>query len=305
MKIGLIDLDNSIKFPNLALMKISAFYKNKNINVEWYQPLFGGEYDIVYISKIFSWSSEYPYPINVKKIIKGGIAYGPDNKLPDEIEHTYPDYSLYSIKNQAYGFLTRGCPRQCKFCNVALQQGTQSKKVANLNEFWNGEKEIILLDPNILAATEWKELFQQLIDSKAYVEFSQGLDIRLMTEEKIKYLNKVKLKMLHFAWDNYEMETYKKLKKYRKKLNFTTRQLGVYVLVNFNTTFSEDLDRIYKLRELGYSPYIMRYLGPEAKEKIKKGSLYNKLARWCNNKTAWNSSNTFEEYLLKTNKGKK
>lgn len=299
MKIGLIDLDQSKKFPNLALMKISAYHKNKGDRVEWYQSLFGGEYDIVYISKVFSWSLEYVYPIKAKKIIRGGIAYGPDNKLPDEIEHTYPDYSLYSFaKNKAYGFLTRGCPRACEFCNVSQQQGRISKKVADLSEFWKNQKEIILLDPNILACKDWKNLFQQLIDSKAYIEFSQGLDIRLMTKEKAEYLNKIKLKMLHFAWDNYEMETYKKLKEFRKYFNFQNRQLGVYVLVNFNTTLDQDLERIYKLRDAGYTPYVMRYKSPDTKNKsLDKGNIYNKLARWVNRKHFFNKFKTFEEYL--------
>lgn len=145
------------------------------------------------------------------------------------------------------------------------------------NRYRNFETDCIEQDKelqNFLKGKGHRLIFDDFLNfntSKAYVEFSQGLDIRLMTEEKIKYLNKIKLKMLHFAWDNYEMKTYEKLKKYRNNLNFTTRQLGVYVLVNFNTSFTEDLDRVYKLRELGYSPYIMRYLGPEAKEKIKKG----------------------------------
>lgn len=281
-------------------MKISAYYKSKGNEVGWYEPLNTG-YDIVYVSKVFTWSKEYPYSINSKKIIKGGIAYGTDNRLPDEIEHTYPDYSLYSFtKNKAYGFLTRGCPRACEFCNVSQQQGRISKKVADLSEFWKNQKEIILLDPNILACKDWKNLFQQLIDSKAYIEFSQGLDIRLMTREKSEYLNKIKLKMLHFAWDNYEMETYKKLKEFRKYFNFQNRQLGVYVLVNFNTILEEDLERIYKLRDVGYTPYIMRYKDYNCKNvKLEKGNIYNKLARWVNRKHFFNRFKTFEEYLKK------
>lgn len=301
MKIGLIDLDNSGKFPNIALMKISGYYKGNGHKVEWYQPLFNEGYDIVYVSKVFSWSKDYQYPINSKKIIYGGVAYGYDNKLPDEIEHHYPDYSIYSFaKNTAYGFLTRGCPRGCEFCNVQAQQGKTSRKVADLKEFWKGQKKIVLLDPNILASREWKELFQQLIDSKAKIEFSQGLDIRLMTEEKAKMLNQIKVKMLHFAWDQYEMETFKKLTEFRRYFKFDDRKLGVYMLVNFNTTLEQDLERIYKLRNLGYTPYVMRFKDYNCKNlKLNKNNIYNKLARWTNNKTAWFSSNTFEEYLKK------
>lgn len=301
MKIGLIDLDNLgtiPSFPNLALMKISFFYKKKGDIVEWYQPLFGTGYDIVYVSKIFTWTKDYPYIIQAKKVIYGGVGFDLDNKLDSEIEHSFPDYSLYNIKNKAYGFLTRGCPRNCSFCNVTQQQGNKSKKVADLKEFWNGENEITLLDPNILAAPEWKELFGQLYESNAWIEFSQGLDIRLINKEKIEHLNKLKLKMLHFAWDNYEMETYKKLKKYRQYFKFEDRQLGVYVLVNYNTTLEEDLERVYKLREAGYTPYIMRFKGRDCRDKkLEKGNIYNKLARWVNRKHFFNKFKTFEEYL--------
>lgn len=293
MKIGLIDLDNTGKFPNLALMKISGFHKSKGNSVEWYQPLFGGEYDKVYVSKVFDWSPEYPYIINSKEIIKGGCGYHLENNLPIEIENSFPDYKLYDyVKNTAYGFLTRGCPRGCSFCNVGEYQGKTSKKVSDLKNFWNGQKEIKLLDPNILACKDWKELFQQLIDSKARIDFTQGLDIRLLTKEKVEYLNKLKIKMIHFAWDQMCEKTLEKLIEFREQLNFTERQLRVYVLVNYNTTLEQDLERIYKLRELGYDPYVMRY----DKHLLKRGSVYNSLARWVNSKFIWRSIKKFEDY---------
>lgn len=296
MKIGLIDLDNTGTFPNLALMKISAYHKNKGDFVEWYQPLFGGEYDKVYVSKVFTWSNEYPYHINSKEVVYGGCGYNLENKLPEEIEHTFPDYSLYDyVKNTAYGFLTRGCPRGCNFCNVGEHQGKIARKVADLKEFWNGQKIIKLMDPNILACKDWKELFQQLIDSKAEIDFTQGLDIRLLTEEKIEYLNKLKIKFIHFAWDQMNKKTLECLEKFRPLFKFDERRLKVYVLVNFDTTIEEDLERIYKLRNLGYDPYIMRF----NKHLMKTGNIYNKLARWVNNKMLWRTNETFEEYLNK------
>lgn len=300
MRIGLIDLDNTGTFPNLALMKISAYYKSIDVIVEWYNK--NNFYEKVYISKVFSWSEEYKEAINAKEIIKGGCGYTLDNKLPEEIENMFPDYTLYEyVKNTAYGFLTRGCPRDCNFCNVGRQQGKVSKKVSNLSDFWKKQKEIKLLDPNILASKDWKELLQQLIDSKAYIDFSQGLDIRLITDEKVEYINKLKVKMIHFAWDNYEMETYEKLKEFRKKFKFSGRKLRVYVLVNFNTTLEEDLDRIYKLRKLDYDPYVMRY----NKDKIARGNIYNKLARWVNNKLVWRSCENFSEYDRRRENGAK
>lgn len=297
MKIGLIDLDDTGKFPNLALMKVSNFHKQKGHWVEWHKE--GEKYDLVYISKVFSWSREPNFSIDAKKVIRGGVAYGYDNKLADEIEHYYPDYFLYNYTSDtAYGFLTRGCPRQCAFCNVSKQQGIISKKVADLKEFWNGQREIKLLDPNILACKDWKELFQQLINSKAWIDFTQGLDVRLLTKEMAGYLNKMKIKQIHFAWDQMDDTVYSKLKEARNWLKYDSRKLRVYVLVNYNTTLQQDLERVNKLRQLGYSPYIMRYKAPDCQEvRLERGNVYNKLARWCNNMMLWRANETFKIYL--------
>lgn len=209
MNIGLIDVDGH-NFPNLALMKISAWHKAQGDEVEWF---FGfSEYDKVYMSKVFTFTEDFHQCINAKEVIKGGTGYGLENKLSQEIENMYPDYSLYRINDVAYGFLTRGCPRGCDFCIVKDKEGQCSKKVADLKSFWSGQKEIKLLDPNLMACKDWKELLCQLIDSKAWIDFTQGIDIRLMTKEKVEMINKLKVKMLHFAWDNYEFNTYEKLK---------------------------------------------------------------------------------------------
>ncbi|HBG0376258.1 TPA: radical SAM protein [Clostridioides difficile] len=287
MKIGLIDVD-SHNFPNLALMKISAYHKKLGDKVEFVN--FFEEYDKVYKTKVFTFSDDDYTVINAKEVIKGGTGYDLQNKLPSQIEFMYPDYDLYDIKNVAYGYLTRGCPRKCSFCIVSEKEGSKSYKVANLNQFWKGQKEIKLLDPNILACSKWEELLKQLIDSKAWVDFTQGLDIRLMTEKKAEMINRIKIKRIHFAWDNYEFNTYDKLKEFRGKLNFKKQKLGVYVLTNFNTTFEQDLERIYKLKELEYDPYVMIF------EKWKCHHEYRRLQRWVNNKIIFRSVDKFEDY---------
>lgn len=307
MKVGLIDVDGH-NFPNLALMKLSAWHKKQGDVVEWYDPMFSEEMDIVYMSKVFSFSLDYEYFIRAKKIIKGGSGYciktingkeyydkTKDSNLPYEIEHIYPDYSLYQIKNTAYGYLSRGCPRGCGFCHVEAKEGRRAQKCANLREFWDGQKNIVLLDPNITASRDWRDLFQQLIDSKSYVDFSQGLDIRLMTTEKMEMLKKMKIKQVHFAWDKYEDKKMimPKFEKFKQITGWHYSKMGVYVLCNFDTTFEQDLDRIYILRDLGYSPYVMLY----NKENIPKGNKYRKLQRWVNNRVIFNVTNTFEDYL--------
>lgn len=147
MKVGLIDVDGH-NFPNLPLMKISAYHKAAGDSVEWYEPLFSGHTDRVYMSKVFTFTPDYEYCIDADEIIKGGTGYSyPDGgqQLPDEIEHIYPDYTIYydripETRHTAYGFLTRGCPRGCDFCIVEKKEGRTARKVADLSEFWNGQK---------------------------------------------------------------------------------------------------------------------------------------------------------------------
>jgi hypothetical protein len=290
MKIGLLDVDGH-NFPNLALMKISAWHKEQGDSVNWW---IGFEhYDRVYMSKVFTFTDDVDTCIQADEIIKGGTGYDLQNKLPDEIETMFPDYSIYGITDTAYGYLTRGCPRNCPFCIVGKKEGLKTVQVAELSNFWNGQKEIKLLDPNITAFKDCDRLFQVLIDSKAWVDFTQGIDIRFMTEKRAEMLNIMKIKMIHFAWDNYEFSTYDKLKKFRPLLKYDSRKLRVYVLTNFNTTIEQDLERIYKLRELDYDPYVMIY------EKWKAPKRTKEMQRWVNNKIIWRTCDRFENYSRK------
>lgn len=293
MKIGLIDVDGH-NFPNLALMKISAYHKAKGDDVEWCVPIFN--YDIVYQSKVFdeTYSKDITFTPLAEKIIKGGTGYGLENKLPYEIEHMYPDYSLYPeiTKDTAYGFLTRGCINGCKFCVVSKKEGYKAFKVADLTEFWSGQKYIKLLDPNLLNCDEHIELLEQLLESKAYVDFTQGLDIRLTNEQNIELINKVKLKEIHFAWDNAKnnlvpyFEKYKALARHKPHGHYGT----VYCLTNFGSTMDENLYRIYTLRDMGFKPYVMVYDKPNAPREIRD------LQRWCNNRKIFSSCPDFKDY---------
>lgn len=281
MRIGLIDVD-SHNFPNLCLMKISAWHKANGDEVEWCN-LFE-HYDRVYMSRVFddTYTEDFLTAINADEIIKGGTGYGLYNKLPDEIEHIYPDYSLYPkfTENTAYGFLTRGCPNDCPFCIVSKKEGRKSVKVANLTEFWNGQKEIKLLDPNLLACKEHEELLRQLEASRAYIDFTQGLDARLITERNAELLSKIKVKMIHFAFDLMKNKEaiINGLKLYKEATGIPEGKTGVYILTNFNTTHSEDLYRIYAVRDLGYMPYVMIFEKPTAPRETRL------LQRWCNNR---------------------
>lgn len=298
MKVGLIDVDGH-NFPNLPLMKLSAWHKQQGDDVEWYFP-FGGGYDLVYMSKVFTFTPDYPHPVYANAIKRGGTGYNyPDGgePLPHEVEHIYPDYGLYPelTKDQAYGFLTRGCPRGCDFCIVKDKEGRKSVKVADLDEFWMGQKYINLCDPNMFACKDWRDLSRQLIESKSWVDFNQGVDIRIMTEEKAEAIRQMKIKSIHFAWDRYEdkEKILPKFKFFQEITGWDRHKMQVYVLTNFNSTIEQDIERVTTLRDMKYAPYVMVY----NKDQTTMADKVRQLQRWVNNRVIFNSCKSFEEYL--------
>lgn len=312
MRIAVLDVDNYGKdlkkcFPNIALMKLSAWHKEQGDSVEWYDPD-AEPYDKAYVSKVFSFSNEPFEVIHAREVQKGGSGYcislvngkeiydkTKDSTLPPEIEHHYPDYDLYGITDTAYGFMSRGCPRGCDFCHVKDKEGRRAYKVANLSEFWNGQPNIELMDPNTLACKEWKTILMQLAETGAWVNFNQGIDIRLMTEEKAQYLSNVKVKHVHFAYDRYQDKPIiePKMRKFKEISNWKRSKVTVYVLCGFDTTMSQNLERIEFIRSLDWNPYVMLY----DKEHIPKGHELLRLQRWCNNKMIFWSCPTFDYYL--------
>lgn len=308
MEIGLIDVDGH-HFPNLALMRISAYHKAKGDNVEWWQTDFK-YYDKIYMSKVFSdaYSSDADEPTNCGEIIKGGTGYaitlGEDgkehfdksthNNLPSEIEKMFPDYSIYPQFDYAVAMTSRGCPRGCSFCHVESKESRCAVKVADVKDFWCGQKLIKVLDANITAVNEHdkRDLFRQYIETNAQIDFTQGLDIRLLNDADIDDLNMMKLKNIHFAWDNPQDNLEKHFEHYASKAKHKPHgHFGmVYVLVNYNSTYEENLRRIYTLRDLNFDPYVMIYDKPHASEEIKR------LQRWCNSKKIFRSCEWFLNY---------
>lgn len=292
MKIGLLDVDGH-NFPNLPLMKLSAYHKSRGGPVEWWRP--EGRYDRVYKSRVFTdtYSKDTTAVTNADEIIRGGTGYGLRENLPDEIEHTYPDYSIYpQFSDTAYGFLSRGCPRNCGFCIVGGKEGRQSRKTADLSEFWDGQKEIKLLDANLLACPDHKDLILQLAESRAWVDFTQGLDIRLITPNNVALLNKVKTKAIHFAWDNPATDLTPYFRRFLELTNIkSSRKRRVYVLTNYDSSHEQDLYRVYTLRDMGYDPYVMVYDRPNAPK------ITRRLQRWVNNKRIFYVVSDFSEYI--------
>ena len=201
MNIGLIAVDSD--YPNLALMKISAWHKSQGDSVEWYNPF--DSYDIVYMSKIFSFTPDYGQWItNAKHIRKGGTGYDLYSVLPEEMEFVTPDYSLYpSIDNKtAYGFLTRGCPNKCKWCVVPRKEGNIRPYMDVDDVAVNGRTNLVLMDNNILACDYGLEQIQKIIDRKYRVDFNQALDARLVTDDIAKLLAKVRwIDVIRFGCD--------------------------------------------------------------------------------------------------------
>ena len=302
-KIGLIDVDGH-NFPNLALMRISAYHKAKGDQVEWWWSDFV-HYDVVYMSKVFSdaYSPDVPEPLNADKVIKGGTGYQihlvngkeeydkeTDTKLPIEVERMFPDYSIYPQYDFAVSMTSRGCPRGCSFCHVAAKEGRCAVKVADVSDFWNGQKEIRILDPNITACKEKRDLMKQYKETGAILDFTQGLDIRLLNDDDIADINEMRLRTLHFAWDNPKDDLEGKFRNFANSFRRKSNIGMVYCLTNFNSTMEENLYRIYTLRDMGYDPYVMVYDKPHAPKEIKM------LQRWCNNKIIFRSEPNFKNY---------
>lgn len=303
MRIGLIDVDGH-NFPNLALMRISAYHKAIGDQVEWWWSDFI-HYDIVYMSKIFSdaYTKDVPEPLNADKVIKGGTGYcislvdgvevfdkAKNEELPPEIEKMFPDYSLYPQFDFAVSMTSRGCPRGCSFCHVASKEGRCSIKVADVSDFWNGQKEIRILDPNITACRDKRDLMRQYKETGAILDFTQGLDIRLLNDDDLADINEMRLRTLHFAWDNPKDDLEAKFRNFANGFRRKSNIGMVYCLTNFNSTMEENLYRIYTLRDMGYDPYVMVYDKPHAPKEIKM------LQRWCNNKIIFKSCRRFEDY---------
>lgn len=284
----LIDVDS--KIPNLALMRASTWHKQRGDHVKLgYDPLFDHP-DICYASKIFDFTEEPDYMPECKTF-KGGSGYDLHAVMPfEDYDRIMPDYTIYPQFDYALGRFTRGCPNRCPWCVVPQMDGNEVRHVADLKDFWQGQKTVRILDDNIMAdADEFCRDCEQL--SKAGVKVIwEALDARLVTDQTAAALATVKqAKRIHFAWDGHSQDdAVPRAIETLGRHGLKPWRLMFYVLVGFNTDMDYDLHRIYTLRDMGANPFVMPF---------DKSDRYQKdLARWCNNKIIFKSTRRFEEY---------
>ena len=292
MKIALHDNDET-RYPNLALMKLSALYKSRGDTVEWFNPLFN-DADIVFSSKVFTWTKPSPYL--PKDSVVGGTGHDIEVGLSVEAEHICPDYGLYRC-TQSYGFLTRGCPNKCKWCFVPEKEG-KIRPHADIEEFAR-HKDVVLMDNNVLAHKHGIEQIEKIVKLGLRVDFNQGLDARLIDEKMAKLLAKVKwLEPLRLACDQFsQMEAIQKAVVSLRWHNCTPRNYFVYCLV------TEDIDdaveRVRFLKGMNLDPFCQPY---RDKNGTKPSRIQKDFARWVNHKAEFKSS-TWGEYSKRNHVG--
>ena len=255
--VGLHDADHDVMpkktFPNLALMKISTFHKQLGDQVEWWSPLFGNKYDIVYSSKIFDYT-----PVNPqlpKYTIKGGTGYGLYNTLDKHVDECFPDYSIYPKCDYAIGYLTRGCPNTCGYCIVPKKEGDIYTYNNWRNIIRSDSKKLVLMDNNILASQHGIEQLTELADTPYYIDLNQGMDASLVAPEIAYLFSKLKwILYIRLSCDTQDdlvpvIEAVKLLERYGVK----SYKVFVYLLVTKNIIDAHN--RLMYLKDLGVSVY--------------------------------------------------
>lgn len=289
MRIGIVDVDGH-NFPNYALMKISAWHKAQGDSVEWADPMFGN-YDRVYMSKVFTFTDDC-HDIYNCEVIKGGTGYDIESRLSNDIDAMPPDYSIYGIEGVSYGFLTRGCPNKCAWCIVPKKEGKVSA-YRDIDDIANGNTTIILMDNNILASEYGLKQLTKIAQRGYKVDFNQGLDARLITDEVAKVLAKVKwIRYIRLACDTssqikYIEQAQNLLAKYGYK-----KEIFCYCLIK---DLDESYNRISYFREKKwFVPHCQPYRDFNATNQIIP-QWQKDMARWCNRKWLYNSCD-FQDY---------
>lgn len=310
MKIALIDFDS--KIPNLALMKLSSHYKSKGHEVILHKfdttaypkknkktiTFDASGYSRVCASIIFTSNKDKLNIVNCNKVDIGGTGFDLKKELPENIDDLEPDYSLYPENNISYGFITRGCIRNCYFCFVPKKEG-KIRRYRNIDDIVRHDK-VCFMDNNILGWHEHKKIFQEILDKKLHLTFNQGLDIRLIDEENARLLSEMNYMGEYiFAFDDISYqpvieEKYAIVRKYIKS-DWRTK---FYVYCHPKMAVREIRDRIDWCMENKALPYIMRDF--ECFDSENK-NFYTDIASWCNQPGLFKNM-SFEEFVNKRSK---
>ena len=253
MRIALVDVDGH-NCPNLALMKLSAWHKAQGDAVEWYSPLFSKP-DRIYASKVFTFTPDFTdYAAGDPEPVRGGTGYDPAVRLPDEVERTLPDYSIYPDWTSSLGFLTRGCIRNCPWCIVPEKEGAL-KVVGDIERIAAGRREVVLLDNNFLAAPDdyIREQLTKAARMGIRLDFNQGLDARLMTAENARLLAACRwIRFIRFSCDTAAMiEPIRRAVRLIRETG-SRREIFFYMLVQ---DIADAEIRLRALVELGITPF--------------------------------------------------
>jgi len=290
MKVAVLDVDS--KIPNLALMKISQYHKQKGDEVEHYMPLAHSLYDKIYASKIFNFSSGTDIQPDM---ITGGTGIDLKISLPPEIEEVDPDYTLYNYPHNI-GFTQRGCRFKCSFCVVPQKEG-KPKSVNTIEKLWTQRSSnfLVLLDNDFFGNPDWADRIEEIKELDLRVNFSQGLNIRIISKRQAEALASVKFRNINntssqvtFAWDQINDE--KVIKRGFQRVvdaGIKPYQMQFYVLIGYDTTPEEDMHRVMMLKDWGCDPYAMPYDKTDPYQK--------KFVRWVNRRQIFNSC-SFEDY---------
>lgn len=261
---------------NIALMKIARFHRDRGDDVDFHNPMFDQDTDILYQSKLFKFTPDYEYS-GTARVVKGGTGYHIATTLPDGIDCLEPDYSIYHCCDYSMQFFSRGCVRKCPFCVVREKEGyIRSVEPMRLNPCGT---RIEVMDNNFFANPSWRKSVYHILDCNQPINL-HGVDVRMLTEEHAKILNKFPhYKQIHVAWDNPRTDIAKHILRMIKHV--PAYKVMCYVLIGFWSSPEDDLYRVEKLRELGVDPFVMPF--------DKSDPYQRRFARWVNHKAVFKS----------------
>lgn len=270
----LIDFDS--KIPNLALMKVSGYLKDKGHSVWLNFPR--GDYDEVWLSCIFTWNrDDAKSAIAFQQSLGKAVHYGGTGfdwgqtmnrlELPPEIENRMPDYDLYPEDDRAVGFAQRGCDRKCQFCDVWKKEGKIQRGYVPIDLIAQGRKKLLLLDNDIALSPDREKIINECRQLGIKVSITQGIDIREVDKGFAAFLaedkpwdNDFARRRIYIAWDYLGIENFVKEGIERLLVaGFRANEIYCYMICGFNTTHDQDLYRFYKLKEWGAEPYVMPF----------------------------------------------